>query len=53
MSPCAGLGQHLSLGLVAVLDWAGDGAAPDFSADTSPSLAPANDVRPRPRPARD
>lgn len=32
---------------------AGDGAAPDFSADTSPSLAPANDVRPRPRPARD
>jgi PAS domain S-box-containing protein len=28
---CAGLGQHLSLGLVAVLDWAGDGAAPVVS----------------------
>ena len=28
---CLGLGQHLSLGLVAVLDWAGDGAAPVVS----------------------
>ncbi|MEN4920400.1 GAF domain-containing protein [Achromobacter spanius] len=28
---CEGLGQHLSLGLVAVLDWAGDGATPTVS----------------------
>lgn len=28
---CEGLGQHLSLGLVAVLDWAGDGATPIVS----------------------
>ncbi|OAE54589.1 ATPase [Achromobacter xylosoxidans] len=28
---CAGLGQHLSLGLVAVMDWAGEDAAPVVS----------------------
>ncbi|WP_313621675.1 PAS domain S-box protein [Achromobacter sp.] len=28
---CEGLGQHLSLGLVAVLDWAGEGAKPTVS----------------------
>ncbi|WP_043519009.1 PAS domain-containing protein [Achromobacter arsenitoxydans] len=28
---CEGLGQQLSLGLVAVLDWAGDGATPTVS----------------------
>ncbi|SIT31195.1 GAF domain-containing protein [Achromobacter sp. MFA1 R4] len=28
---CEALGQHLSLGLVAVLDWAGEGAAPVVS----------------------
>ncbi|MFD4836698.1 PAS domain S-box protein [Achromobacter sp. NPDC058515] len=28
---CEGLGQHLALGLVAVLDWPGEGAAPALS----------------------